>query len=379
MSTQPSPRPTRHQNWQQRLAQHCYWDEEDQQLWLDCRKLAPEYGVFSVPSWDRMMLSSEPIPEYPTDLTLLNWSNYSQLASWKKQIPAWVRDSCALFPSHQLKLLHYVGRYPQLLELLDHSPILAWRLMTSKLTESEIVALLSDKRSHLVEQVGWPGKNETFRFLRKLRLRQVDQQIADQVDVCLLDDKRLTALQELPRVNSMALSLAARFPEMIGCRLHLSLASMPCRPMQCQSMVALLEDAYRLAEYLKLPDETVAQIGHFRYLVEVEKLYRQWVDLTVEQGETAVLALSETPTQLTDKADWYALSRLQGHAWLTDWTTEEGTQKTLYAYQSKQGVVGFLYEPNSGKILRVRQEENHLPSSEQLSQIHLWQAAQIKS
>ncbi|MBD3821573.1 MAG: hypothetical protein IE914_04865 [Thiotrichales bacterium] len=284
-----------------------------------------------------------------------------------------MRESCALFPTHQLKLLHYVGRYPQLLELLDHSPVLAWRLMTSHLSEEDVVSMLNDKRTQLVEQLGWPGKVETFRFLKKLRLRQVNQQIAEQVDVCLLDEKRLNALQALPRVNSMALSLAARFPEMIGCRLHLALASMPCRPMQCQSMIALLEDAYRLAEHLGLPIAEINKIAHTRYLVEVEKLYNGWLQSVVKGAESELeLVLNDVPRKLTSYEACLALSALQGHAWFTDWQGADNSLNGLYVMQLNEAVVAFLFDEARQEVLRVRQMQNQLPTSEQLSRIHLW-------
>lgn len=358
-----------------RIMQNCFWDEEEQRLWVDCRKILPEHGVLAIPSWDKMMLSSDSIPEYPRHFSLLAPSAHPQLSAWQKQIPIWVKESCALFPSYQLKLLHYVGRYPQLLELLDHSPVLAWRLVSSHLSESDIVSMLNDKRTQLVEQVGWPGKVETFRFLRKLRLRQVNEQIAEQVDVCLLDEKRLDALQALPRVNSMALSLAARFPDMIGCRLHLALASMPCRPMQCQSMVALLEDAYRLADYLQLPKQEVDKIANTRYLVEVEQLYQSWLKMIIEDNELPQLVLSETPMKLVSKGEWLALSEQQGHAWFVDWQPVQNHQEmnlTLYAYTLEDEVVGFLFDEQNKEVVCVRQLQNALPTSEQLSRIHLW-------
>ncbi|WP_024850412.1 hypothetical protein [Hydrogenovibrio kuenenii] len=358
-----------------KIMQNCFWDEEEQQLWVDCRKILPEHGVLAIPSWDKMMLSSDSIPEYPRHFSLLAPSAHPQLSAWQKQIPSWVKESCALFPSYQLKLLHYVGRYPQLLELLDHSPVLAWRLVSSHLSESDIVSMLNDKRTQLVEQVGWPGKVETFRFLKKLRLRQVNEQIAEQVDVCLLDEKRLDALQALPRVNSMALSLAARFPDMIGCRLHLALASMPCRPMQCQSMVALLEDAYQLADYLQLPKSEVDKIANTRYLVEVEQLYQSWLKTLMQDEPLPTLTLSDTPQQLVSKEEWLALTEQQGHAWVVDWSdkvSEQDAEFSLYAFTLEDEVVGFLFNEQSKEVVCVRQLQNALPTSEQLGRIHLW-------
>lgn len=365
-----------------------------------------------------MMMQAGDIPDYPKDLNLLAWPNTSQVAYWKKQIPAWVLESCALFPTHQLRLLHFVGRYPQMLELLDHSPILAWRLVAQKMAESDLVALLSDKRTKLVEELGWPGKQETVQFLRNLRLRLVTQDVVDSVETCLLDETRLKNLQALPRINSMALSLAARFPDLIGSRLHRSLAQLPCRPMQCQAMIAQLEDVYRAADYLNLPESERARIGQARYLVDVEKIYQAWC---FSGPENAVLSLSDKPLRLTSLAQWTALSQMQQHCWLTDWpgddSEHEGSvnkrlddvsldnvsldsvnveDKTLseverapesslnrpvflVAFVCEQTTVAALIEsdPQEFKILRARQGENQLPTSEQLSRIHLWLAGQL--
>ncbi len=375
---------------QQRLAKECYWDEVEQTLWIDGRKEMPSLGVIEVIGWDRMMLDSDPIPDYPAGLLVFEWSNFSQLSYWRKQIPKWVCDSCALFPSHQLTLLHYCGKYPQILELLDHAPLLAWRLVSSGLEEPEIVALLSGKRVEMAAQVGWPGKEETVKFLRNLRLRWINQEIAEQVEVCLMDDRRLQALQSLPRINSMALSLAARFPELIGCRLHQALAQLPCRPMQCQSMVALLEDAYRLAENLELSEEEVARIGDSRYLVEVTEIYQAWLKMAVDRAEPQgaevesdlierLRASSRPFEKLTNLKDWIQLSVEQQHAWMTDYPSDVSNASTiLIAWMDGDKLWAALIDSDPqlehSEIIRVRGEENCLPTSKQLADLHLWQA-----
>lgn len=374
---------------QKQLARHCYWDQDDQVLWVDCRKIMPKLGVVRVPSWDSLMMSAEPVPNYPSQLQVLSWSNFSDIAIWRKQIPKWVQESCALFPSHQLKLLHYAGKYPQVVELLDHSPMLAWRLIKSPLEEPEIVALLAGKRQDMVAQVGWPGKEETVRFLRNLRLRFVNEMIAEQIETCLLDDNRLQALQNLPRINSMALSLAARFPHLIGSRLHQTLAQLPCRPMQCQSMVALLEDAYALAEWLALPQVEIEKIGQCRYLVEVTKLYQAWmqlgriryaeqqgVDLTALPEMASFQAqLSKEPQILNQPSDWLLLSELQQHAW---WVSAEQADTQLVAWQDEEGtwasLIGVKAEEKSTGILRLRGLDNCLAGAKQQSDMHLWLA-----
>lgn len=377
---------------QQRLAKNCYWDDLEHILWIDCRRILPARGVVKVISWDNMMLDANPIPAYPPEFKIFTWSNYSQLAYWRKQIPKWVQDSCALFPTHQLTLLHYCGKYPQILELLDQAPLLAWRLISSGLQEPEVVALLSGKRVEMAAQMGWPGKEETVKFLRNLRLRWVNQEIAEQVELCLLDERRLQALQSLPRINSMALSLAARFPELIGSRLHHALAQLPCRPMQCQSMVALLEDAYRLAEAHALPEQEIARIGHSRYLVEVTQIYQAWLSTAIESAlqdeEQAMPVLSERlkasaqPFLVLDVLeDWIQLSLWQQHAWFIDFP-DKNTEANLklIAWLDEGKVWGALLstlggeEGESSQIFRVRGEENSLPNAKPLSDLHLWQA-----
>lgn len=369
---------------QKQLAKHCYWDLEAQTLWIDCRQWMPQYGVVAIPSWDAMMLSAEPIPNYPKVLQVFNWSNQPQLAFWRKQIPAWVRESCGLFPSHQLRLLHFVGRYPQLLELLDHSPLLAWRLVSSSLSEDEIVQLLQDKRTDLVAKLGWPGSQQAVGFLRKLRLRFVNSDIVESVETCLLDDGRLQGLQSLPRVNSMALSLAARFPALIGSRLHQNLAKLPCRPLQCQKMIALLEDVYRAADFLQPSEQDLTHIASARYLVEVEQIYQAWWFQTSQQASlTMDLALTKQPVRLTLKQQWQALSVLQHHYWLTDWQAFETGKVSLWARLAEQGVEAVLLphaemdpseNPAKWTIIRGRQADNQLLNSAQLSYWHCWLA-----
>lgn len=356
------------ENW---LAKQCFWDEEEQLLWVDCRQLLPQYQVLSIPSWDRMMMQAGDIPEYPPEFRVLNWSQLSELSYWKKQIPAWVRESCALFPTHQLQLLHYVGRYPQLLELLDHSPILAWRLVSSGLREADIIALLGCKRTEMARKVGWPGKTETVEFLTKLRLRQVSTDIVEMVDTCVLDDQRLLGMKSLSRINSMALTLASYFPDLIGSPLHKSLAQMPCRPMQCKSMMALLEDTYRLADFLQLPESEVQKVGQCRYLVDVETLYQSWWFLDQPQQ---TLHLSDQPQKLTDYQHWLALSYLQGHYWITETQPLKANQLELLAWRDQEKVVAALLDKKTQDVIRIRQTDNQLADANQLSDLYCFLA-----
>jgi len=236
----------------------------------------------------------------------------------------------------------------------------------------------------LVAQVGWPDKAEAVTFLRNLRLRRVNEKIAEQVEVCLMDEQRLTALQSLPRINSMALSLASLFPELIGSRLHHALAQLPCRPMQCQSMVALLQDAYALAEWLSLPESEVTKIGLCRYLVEVTTLYQGWLKKGIKLiGGSAFegFKLSETPVRLSAE-NWVCLSQLQQHAW---WIDGKNPTLQLFAWQNSEGIWGVLIDQSLGLnsshenpvIVRVRGEKNALPSAKELSELHLWLADNV--
>lgn len=375
---------------QKQLPKQSFWDEVEQLLYIDARRFFPKVGVLCVLGWDNMMLNAQPIPEYPTQFNVMSWPKQAGFADWLKQIPQWVQQSCGLFPSHQLTLLHYAGKYPQLLELLDHAPMLAWQLVKSGLQEPEIVALLSGKRTQIAESIGWPGKADTVKFLTNLRLRWVDQNIAENVELCLLDSQRLSALQNLPRINSMALSLAARFPQLIGSPLHHALAKLPCRPMQCQSMVALLEDSYHLAEYLQLPASQVAKIGQCRYLVEVSELYDSWMQPLL--NEPASLSMHSEPTLLTTEQQWLALSAMQKHAWFADYNQSIEKPVHLYVWQDEEGVWGALLAVNSeaespqlqprytnDKLIKLRGLDNTLAGAKQLSFLHLWQAQRFNS
>jgi len=194
--------------------------------------------------------------------------------------------------------------------------------------------------------------------------------------------------------------LAARFPELIGSKLHHSLAQLPCRPMQCKSMIAQLEDAYRVAEYLGLGEQTVNQIGQCRYLVEVTKIYQAWLNATIHSFDTSatmfdentqkqfVKELTNEPKQVHGLADWIALTCVQQHVWLTDLKTEG----QLMAWQDDEGIWAALIHselPQNPKpsaqlndmhqVIRLRGEANVLGGPKQHSTLHLWQAKQIKS
>lgn len=359
------------------MAHHSYWEADAQILWCDFRKIYPKLGIQSVKSWDTMLMSQDPIPSYHHHLNPLEWPKTNALSAWQKQIPVWVKESCLLFPSHQMKLLHYCGRYPQMLTLLDEAPILAWQLVKSSLTESEIVLLLSKKRIYQVEKIGWPAKSETLKLIPKLRLRKVTPELVAQVEVCVLDENRSLALQALPRINSMALSLAARFPKMIGCKLHQTLAAMPCRPMQCQAMIALLEDAYSMANYFNLSATETNKIGQQRYLIEVEQLMNSWMQENAQKCPgLGNFKRNNQPQLVTDKEDWWWLSWHHNHLWMTCWDDYQAGKVALWVFEDdagESGLIGFVEALDTNEIVCVRQAQNQLPTAEQLSRIHLWQ------
>lgn len=375
---------------QKHLSKFCHWEEFDQVLWVDARKLFPEVGVLSLPSWDKMMLDGEPIPEYPVFIKPFEWPKNRETDPWLKQIPKWVQDSCRLFPSHQLTLLHYAAKYPQLFELLDQSPMLAWRLVTSGLSEPDVVALMTGNRQQMVQQLGWPGKAETVKLLRNLRLRFVNQQIAEQIEACIIDPKRLHGLQALPRINSMALSLAAGFPQLIGSLLHKSLAQLPCRPMQCQAMVALLEDALLLLALLGEEDRIV-QLAECRFLTDVERLYQQWLaEALPESGQALVDSgfIDEQPKVIQREEELVFISRVLQHPWwllakampqqhsIVVWreSSDDGGAR-LWAAEIEWPDVA---QPETqAQVLKIRGEDNCLAQARQLSDLHLWLLQQL--
>ena len=201
----------------------------------------------------------------------------------------------------------------------------------------------------------------------------------------------------------MALSLAARFPELIGSKLHHALAQLPCRPMQCQSMIAQLEDAYRAAAFLGLETEAVNKIGSCRYLVEVTALYQAWLLLVIEKLSPAKVKLhmatkahlkqrlTSEPRALHGLEEWIALSQVQEHIWLTDFNSTQQGEAILVAWQDDEGIWGALTHSHLPElpekvnqvmemhtVLRVRGLDNVLPGAKQLSTLHLWQASQLR-
>jgi len=174
----------------------------------------------------------------------------------------------------------------------------------------------------------------------------------------------------------MALSLAARFPELIGSPLHQTLAQLPCRPMQCQSMIALLEDAFQLADFMQQQAATKT-IGQCRYLNEVEALYQSWITQTIQsqQPSVAPLTRSKTPQPVSVPAQVLQLSQQQQHAWFA----EIQPQDALYAWQMVDTdnetsliAVHLIQQAEHWQLKKVRVNQNQLPTPQQLSQILLW-------
>lgn len=362
------------------LARHLIEDDMGR-ITLPYHLIDPRRQDVLIPSWDEMLTDQEPIPVYPVNLNLLSWPHQGRLKRWLSPIPPWIRESVALFEQHQLQLLHYAARYPQMLELLDQAPVMAWKLIAMPGSEAEKRVLLNGKRTCLIAALGAPFQLDGVRFLRQLRLRQVSQPILEQIDTCLLDADRLAGLARLPRVNSMALTLAAKFPELIGSRLHRTLAQLPCRPMQCQAMIALLEDAFRLASSLGADAEI--EIGECRYLTDVESRYQHWLTQATMLMNPSKLSLIERPQRLQHFSDYVALSLEQKQAW---WLEADVAHFQLWTWMFDHKPVGVLIEelPLSNKlehdnssqplyrIVRIRYANNQLPPVNLITQVELW-------
>ncbi len=256
------------------LARHALWDEAQSTLWIDLTPFNAALQPVELPGWERMLIWRGDPPPLPT-WAPLEWPHTPAVNSWRKQIPTWVIETLERLPTKgQLRLLYLSARYPQMLELLDKMPVLAWRLANAQLDEHQLQRLFPQPRTEMSALVGWPEDRHAVRFLQKLRLRRMDEQMLEQVETCLADPDIYLPASGLPRINSMALTLAAHFPQLIGSPLHQSLARQPCRPQQCKQMKALLSDAMALAQWLGKPIEAIQTC---RFLVDVEALYEKWL------------------------------------------------------------------------------------------------------
>jgi len=170
-------------------------------------------------------------------------------------------------------------------------------------------------------------------------------------------------------------------------------------------MLALLEDAYRVAEFLNLDNKTVNKIGNCRYLVEVTELYQAWLLLTIDKLSHAKVKLhsanqkhlqqrlTNEPMMIHGLEDWMSLSQIQQHVWLTDYVenAQQSNEAVLVAWQDEEGIWAALTEAHLPEkpqeshqtmrmhsIARVRGLENCLAGAKQLSTLHLWQASRVR-
>jgi len=321
--------------------------------------------------------------ENPPDLprwAVLQWPANPAIAAWQRQIPAWVADTLNRLPAKgELRLLYLCARYPQMLEMLDKMPVLAWRLANANLNEHQLTQLFPRPRTEMCSLVGWPEDRHAIRFLQRLRLRSMDEQMLQQVDTCLLDTCVYQHASELPRINSMALTLAAHFPQLIGSTLHESLARQPCRPQQCQQMKALLQDAIELATWLREPLETLRQC---RFLVEIEEHYAHWLEKGLKHL-TAQAQRSDQKPACKKVGDpprlppgWRHVEgvdtlinccRQTGHAWFTDasgWLVRPDNTNARWAARIECRSGGWA-------VTHARQTGNQLLDAEQQAQLDL--------
>ncbi|WP_294948477.1 hypothetical protein [Sulfurivirga sp.] len=356
---------------QRLLARHAFWDEDAQKLIIDLTPFHAGLMPVSLPGWEQLVGWQGRAPELP-DWPLLNWPAQPAVQRWRRHIPQWVEDTLLRLPrSHQLKLLYLSARYPQMLELLEKMPVLAWRIAASGMDEQTLRTLFPKPRTFINASVGWPAERAALRFLQRLRLRRMDEEMIAQVETCLNEPNTLHRSVELPRINSMALTLAANFPDLVATPLHHSLARQPCRPEQCRQMHALIEDALKLAKWL---DKDITPIQNARFLVEIEDLYSQWLAEAMEKGinwtrkNTDLAKIGETPS------DWHQLSEreldesiaVSAHAFFIEHS--EGAR--LFRHAQHPIVVALM--PDGTLVART--SHNRLPTPEQQACIALFKA-----
>ncbi len=360
---------------QRLLVRYALWDEVGQQLIVELTPFHPKLGLVAIPSWEQMLtLSEKPmLPNWP----LLHWPEQPAVVAWRKAIPTWVVDTLRRLPQrHQLLLLWLCARYPQMLEMLDKTPVMAWRIAAKGVPENELKRYFPEPRAKLAARLGWPERRETIRFLNRLRLRKMDEPMLQQVDACLSQPEVLSRACHLPRINSMALTLSAHFPQLIDTPLHHSLARQPCQPQQCQALHACLADALKLATWLDKPLDPIAQC---RFMVEIEDLYQKWLEEALQRPSKPLFAprkknawqkIGGTPVDwrpIDTEAALYQACQDTGHAWFIEW----GEGYALF-HHSEHNLVCALH-PHHAPIARTGR--NQLPTHEQQAQVSLLAAA----
>lgn len=292
------------------LIRHALWDAEGRTLWFDLSPFDARLEPVGIPSWDQWLTWQDAEPELP-QWPLLHWPDTPALTQWKRTLPDWVIETLMHLPGQQqLRLLYLCARHPQMLELLDRMPLLAWRIATHPIDENRLRQLFPQPRTRLAQSVGWPARREAIAFLQKLRLRQVTPQLLQHVEHCLNQTETLAATCQLSRINSMALTLAARFPSLIASPLHQSLARQPCQPRQCERLQAVLEDTLTVCHFLQ---EDEALIGRQRFMIDVEALYARWFQTALTQWqhshEAASCPPSAVPSPNALPVPWQRLER----------------------------------------------------------------------
>lgn len=340
---------------------------------IDLSRFHPKLNPIALPSWDQMLTWQHDSPSWPA-WPILHWPAQTAVTQWKKHIPQWVQETILRFPKrNHLQMLYLSAKYPQMLEILEKMPLLAWRIAEKNLDEPTLKQLFTRPRVHLTEAVHWPKQKETTRFLQKLRLRSMDQHIIHQVEQCLHQPEVLTQACHLPRINSMALTLAAQFPQLIDTPLHHSLARQPCRPEQCKQLHATLSDAIKLAQWL---DKSLSVIEKCRFEVEVVQIYQQWLQeglKTWKENGQEKLHLENSGETPCPKS-WKRITTIEiaqactdtHHAWFIE--AQQGYQ--LYQHKQKPLIVAIHHE----QPIIVRQADNKLPTTEQQAEIALLQA-----
>lgn len=360
---------------QRLLARHALWDEDGQQLIVELTSFHPKLGFIAIPNWEQMLtLGTKPqLPNWP----LLHWPELPAIVAWRACIPDWVVETLRRLPQrYQLELLWLCARYPQMLEMLDKTPVMAWRIAAKKVPENELKQYFPEPRAKLAARLGWPEQHDTIRFLNRLRLRKMDEPMLQQVDACLSQPDVLRRACHLPRINSMALTLSAHFPQLIDTPLHHSLSRQPCQPQQCRALHACLDDALKLAAWLDKPLEAIANC---RFMVEIEDLYQKWLIQALEQPSETLFPRGEKTapqkfrgippawqTVETEKT-LVDICHQTGHAWFI-----EQAQGWRLFHHAEQRLVCALH-PQHPPIART--PHNQLPDSEQSALVSLLAAS----
>jgi len=195
---------------------------------------------------------------------------------WYKEVPQLIRHLVKGYKNIEFSVLYLTSRHCSAHELFVSQPTLFFLLITQarneKWTELELIELLKNKRTALLEACQLPAKRSAVKLIQQLDFKQYGKTEYETIKQ-LLSYSNYEKINHLKAIDEHLASLLCRYPELIATRLITNYQSNQWQ----QNIYTLLDDITRMAAQLGIMN-IIERVGQCTGFEQVETMHNRLVD-----------------------------------------------------------------------------------------------------